>query len=213
MKRIMILLAILPALAYAQEPIRRHEIGINVGVSYNPANHEYKKFWRGYVAKYDLRDRNAGTLDDDQDYTTFNIDYLYNINDRVAIGALAGYGNTREDKCRILFSDEPLLRYGFAAMKSEIIYAMPSVRLSWFRSDNRRLNMYSRMSLGAMRQKNWVSHTSAPELPTDKEYKWGIAGQITAFGIEGGGQLVKAYSEFGYGMNGIANIGIKFYFK
>lgn len=138
---------------------------------------------------------------------TYNASYMYALNDYVSIGGTAGY--THADLTP--HDEETYYETG------NLFAAMGSIRTYWFRGNGCRL--YSSASLGWQVQfrkespnyNYWKDvYTYMPVDLSDKhEVVLQPAVQVSAIGLELGGETVKLFTEVGFGTQGMGQAGVR----
>lgn len=90
-------------------------------------------------------------------------------------------------------------------LRSHSYFAMPTAKYTWY--GHNRFRLYSKAGLGLQYYRlNVTSHI--PPIPERDEHKLKVAYQLSAVGIEVGGERMRGFTELGYGRQGIFNMGI-----
>lgn len=199
----------------------RHEVGINVGL--------------GSVMEdvyYDAVDKHVSPYGFDDGYTCLNageglcaplsLDYMYNINRRLAVGLTIGKGHIWEDKWEdvnipaVDEESEPQLDFYEAFPEVRGFYVMPSIRYKWWIFSRRPLALYSQLSLGYARTRFEVEEVKDKDgkviLPAYTTTNNRRGYQITLVGMEFGRGHLRSFVEIGKGYKGYFNTGVKLCF-
>lgn len=198
-----------------------HEIGINVGLG-SAMEDVY----------YDAVDKHVSPYGFDDGYTCLNageglcaplsLDYMYNINRRLAVGLTIGKGHIWEDKWEdvnipaVDEESEPQLDFYEAFPEVRGYYVMPSIRYKWWIFSQRPLALYSQLSLGYARTRFSVDEVKDKDgkviLPAYSTTNYRRGYQITLVGMEFGRGHLRSFVEIGKGYKGYFNTGVKLCF-
>ena len=87
---------------------------------------------------------------------------------------------------------------------NKYITVMPQLSLNWF--DLKVFCMYSKFAVGYTFLKSEYKYEQSSDKNSDKRF----ALQVTPIAVEAGIPAVRAFVEFGYGNQGLVNLGVKF---
>ena len=213
-----------PEVSQPEEPIpfHRHEVNAALGFGDNQADRDMHKIVDDFNNRYGMeRDWECGYSFGDS-YVTANLEYHYRLNKKWEVGALMGWGASRENYNNLAsyetdaphsFFEDGDSYYGWEHCRTFV--ATPSVRYTWI--ERRGFRYYSRVALG------WMHHHLAYDLShyyVEKgkssfvdEYKYNrikhnLAYQLTVLGINMGGSHFRIMGELGYGCLGIVRVGL-----
>ena len=195
----------------------RHELSVNIGMGGATDD-----------VFFDAVDKHVTPYGFDDFYMDFgsrgpnfplSIDYMYNLNRRLAVGGSIGKGHISEDQTKAVWTeiDESfLVSFYNCHPKCRSFHVMPSVRYKWWISGKGRYAAYSQLYLGYARTKFKVNEVKDEEgkvlLPAYSLKKNRLGYQVTFAGIEFGGGHLRSYIDLGYGYRGIFNFGMKYCF-
>ena len=234
MKRMILATALLCCVTLrlgAQQQIR-HEFSMGFGVGNNMADKQVNDVVDHYLEIYHMESE-VGCSDLFGDsHITMSFEYHYRLNQRWAVGCIAGWGLSNESYDGIEeYGSAPhsyLAKHG--SEQSRIFYIAPSVRYSWLTTMRGHMQLYSRAALGTIRQHMIFDYRQAAsdgrlytalEDDTQRdgynqklidEVKWRTAYQLTPVGIDLGNRFIHFYSELGYGFQGVFTFGMRFTF-
>lgn len=160
--------------AFAQQ----HEISFGYGypTAMKISNSQGDAFL-GALSGLDLNNKNSGS---------FNLEYMYNLNSKMAAGLVLGYEHSKMKS----------LDY-----KVDFITIMPSFKMNWIKKDIFRF--YSKIALGVT-----LDVASTDDInDTSVEFAY----QVSPLGFEVG-KSISGFAEIGYGHQGIGLIGIRYRF-
>lgn len=210
------------------EKYPRHEVNGTLGLSRNQADPSTQRFIDDILARYHLEDDfECFDLIGDS-YIVGKLEYHYRLNRKWDIGAMAGWGLSRES-----YSDEydileqkgkeaeeqktsPVFTYGYENCRT--FSFAPSVRYTWY--ETRSYRLFSRVAVGMMRHhrtfevERWKYNAQNVHgiQVGDTEYienkKWRMAYQLSPIAISVGGDNFRFIAELGYGCLGVVNIGL-----
>ena len=206
--------------ANGEYPMKRHEVGYSIGFIPCPY------FWENDKGLEDFFYRHYGLkppAGEERWYhganvtCTLNLDYLYNLNEKWAVGAFFGFSNDRGNPdARELKSDEGYVK---GSLDFTMWYVLPSVRYVWRSFSDGRGQLYSGLSIGLFRQKTrfCAEESDFYEIDHTKEkyihkYWTELTGQFTFVGFSVRLKRFKFYSELGYGCRGLYTAGAKYTF-
>lgn len=197
----------------------RHELSLNLGIS-GVLEDEFYDHTDRHVNNYDFCDNTC--LDSQLGYYPLSLDYLYNINRRLAVGLTLGKGTiseTKEKWVEMPVDDEeaiPTIYCYDARPESRGFHVMPSVRYKWWIVRNAPLAFYSQLSLGYARTKFTVNEVRDESgtvlLPSYSTSRSHLGYQATFAGMEIGRGHLRSFLEVGMGYKGIVNTGLKYCF-
>lgn len=215
----------------AQQPIR-HEFSMGFGVGNNMADKKVNDVVDHYLETYHMESEMGCSDFVGDSHITLSFEYHYRLNQRWAVGCIAGWGISKESYDGIeehgAAPHSYLAKYG--SEQSRIFYIAPSVRYSWLTTMRGHMQLYSRAALGTIRQHMIFDYQQAAsdgrlytafEDDTQRdeyrhehfdEVKWRSAYQLTPVGIDLGNRFIHFYSELGYGFQGVFTIGTRFTF-
>ncbi|SFG53158.1 hypothetical protein [Prevotella sp. KH2C16] len=198
----------------------RHEIRVGFGAGeeqhLNSVQHKY-------VCDYNLEE---GTGDADWGLEgpawVAWLEYFYHLSKRWAVGASVGFGISRE-AAHVPWEERHDANHPHSSiheaggvsyeaypntivnMRSRYYFAMPVVKYTWYGHNHFRL--YSKAGLGARYYKLDVT-CNTQSFPEIHEKNMKLSYQLSAVGVEVGGERMRGFAELGYGMQGIFNFGI-----
>ena len=206
----------LPALAQDA----RHEIKTGLGVA---DDHHLTSVQDKYIRDYDLQGGiEGGTWEGTGPSWTAYLEYAYHINHRWTIGASVGYGYASavavlslEERMSSPHEHSFLHEAGGVSyevfsntrthMGSRSYFLMPTAKYTWY--GHNRFRLYSEVGLGA-RYYRLDAACNTQSFPDIHERRVKLSYQFSAVGIEVGGERVRFFTELGYGMQGVFNLGI-----
>ena len=181
--------AILCVPAQAQEETR-HEVGISYGGVPN-------SIWLDAFG--DVISSIFGEKYEQDTYVgPIGIEYFYHTSPLIGIGAVATYVNNKENGIH----DNQVV----SKISSSYYTLMPAVKFNWLRRD--KWGMYSKLAIGATYRD--YSKTHEQEKATDNEVLFNF--QVSALGVEAGGQHVRGFAELGIGEQGVILGGVRYKF-
>ena len=213
----------------AQQQIR-HEFSMGFGVGNNMADKKVSDVVDHYLSTYHMESEMGCSDFIGDSHITMSFEYHYRLNQRWAVGCVAGWGLSNESYDGIeehgSAPQSYLAKHG--SEQSRIFYIAPSVRYSWLTTMRGHMQLYSRAALGTIRQHMLFDYQQAVtdgrlftaiEEETNSyrqehfdEVKWRTAYQLTPVGIDLGNRFIHFYSELGYGFQGVFTIGTRFTF-
>lgn len=150
----------------------------------------------------------GGTTLSESDYIgAINLDYTHHVGKVVSLGVNASFsridGNfyTTKKVDGVRVKDQ---KYGEDITNSFTV--MPTVKFNWFRREH--VSMYSRVSAGVTLQQEHEKYVNNEDL-NKNELHAHFNLQASPFGVEAGGNHVRAFSEVGFGQCGIVQAGIR----
>ena len=191
--------------------LTRHEVGYSIGFIPCPYFRENDKgledfFYRHYGLTSPAGEKRwyhgANVT------CTLNFDYLYNLNEKWAVGTYLGYSNDRGNPDALELKSDG--RYVKGSLDFSMWFVLPTVRYTWRSSSDGRVQLYSGLSIGLFWQKTRF-HAEESDFYTiddNKEKyiskKWSeLTGQFTFVGFSVRLKRFKFYSELGYGCRGL----------
>ena len=210
------------------EKYPRHEVNATLGLGRNQADPSTKHFIDNILTQYHLEDESECFDLLGASYVVGKVEYHYRLNRKWDIGAMAGWGLSRED-----YSDEPnvleqkrkeaeeqkpspVFTYGYENCRT--FSFAPSARYTWY--ETRSYRLFSRVAVGMMRHhrtfemERWkynAQNTHGIQVG-DTEYmentKWRMAYQLSPIGVTVGSDNLRFIAELGYGCLGVVNMGI-----
>ena len=168
---------------------KKHQLSVNYGVA---TLYDFAEVMGDiFVGAFDhmLGDKDDLELSDMSG--GFTIGYRYNLNDRWAIGLDGSYEKmTMSGKHN---AGNSLTRNYYSIM--------PTARVYWFNKSH--VSMYSRAAAGV------VIFTSKSNKDNKTESNATFTGQLSPIGIEVGGQVLRGFGEFGFGAEGLLQVGAR----
>ena len=224
-------LVALPQLVKAQPDGQRgkdvrfhHELNVSFGLGPNMTNRVFDNLKAPYLDKYHLEYEGECFDVIGESFLTLSLQYHYRLNNRWAVGIMAGWGratggyeNSSYQETNSLLTEESSdspAPWGDA--KVGIFYVMPSVKLTWKHFSH--CQFYSQVAAGMMRRHSKFSvavydsgnaEAEPKMLEKTDEIVWRPSYQLTAFGINVGGERLNFFSELGYGCAGVFNMGFR----
>lgn len=238
MKRILIVLLLLCCVTFrlgAQQQIR-HEFSMGYSVGNNMADKKVNDVVDHYLETYHMESTMGCSDIIGDSHITMSFEYHYRLNQRWAVGCIAGWGLSNESYEGIeeQHAEQKAAPKSYLAKhgteQSRIFFISPSVRYSWLTIMRGHMQLYSRVALGTIRQHMLFDYQQAAsdgrqytalEDDTQRdgyrqehfdEVRWQTAYQLTPVGIDLGNRFIHFYSELGYGFLGIFTIGMRFTF-
>lgn len=145
---------------------------------------------------------------------SISLSYFYHLNPQWSAGLIVGTGRRPYDDLVIEKTTTP---QGNDA--SEPLYAgnlnctdwyfMPAAKLKWYFMH--KSCIYSKVAFGAMSQHEYFKAVNC-DLFNDSRRTWHVAYQLSPIGIEVGSGSLRFFTELGYGMEGVVNIGTSYHF-
>lgn len=193
----------------AQEALRRQEFRIGVGLGEDP---HFEDVYDSYQDNYKL-----DTYGDSNSWNTelsFFAEYLYHFNKHLSVGLSAGYA--RVGKQELWDTSWDMDPYNSSDsypsdkhvnLKTSTIFVMPTLKFTWY--NNHHFAFYSRGGLGGQYYK---LDAKSQDYPERHESHLNLSYQFSPVGIEVGGDLIRFFSELGYGKQGVFNMGVVTHF-
>lgn len=180
---------------------RRHEISAGFNMVVDGRN---TSFLNEYKSSHNLGEVNSGGFFDF--CLPLNLQYMYNINKRLAVGCAVGFSRSSTETFDIGFdASGGRISNGFNSFKSRVFYAMPVARCSW--AVIKRVSFYSKAGLGYYHRRMTVdSETYGCERRTSSMLSY----QVTYLGIKASGRRLGLYAEAGYGDQGFLQFGLSY---
>ncbi len=148
-----------------------------------------------------------GGMQFDGFYSTgsIGVSYYRSLGKTVSVGGVVNYNrvfSNFHDK------DNPAITGNFAM---NWVVVMATAKFYWFKKPG--VAMYSKVGLGAGMLINRFTKKEADgtRAASPLTVGWAPAAQLSAVGVEFGGQF-RGFAELGIGMEGILNLGVKYYF-
>ena len=208
-------LVTLPQLMKAQPDGQRgkdvrfhHELNVSFGLGPNMTDRVFDNLKAPYLDKYHLEYEGECFDVIGESFLTLSLQYHYRLNNRWAVGIMAGWGRATGGYENSSYQETNDAKVG-------IFYVMPSVKLTWKHFPH--CQFYSQVAAGMMRRHSKFSvavydsgYAEEPRMleETDK-LVWRPSYQLTAFGINVGGERLNFFSELGYGCAGVFNMGFR----
>ena len=220
---------------------RHHEFSSSLGFGANIGDKEVNDMFDRYDRRYHLDAGDDYEDLVGKSFVTFNLEYHYRFDKQWAVGVIMGWGHSGDTYSRYDNVLEPvegmannyttICKYGDE--ESNTFYLAPSFRYAWFVKGKFRL--YSRVALGAMRQHTTFKYRESTHLEmlcdfnhfhtvespeflnkeqneSSDEVEWKLAYQLTPLGFDFGIEPIRVFSEWGYGCQGVFNIGVRLAF-
>ena len=130
----------------------------------------------------------------------FDLDYKYRLTPRFSIGGTIGFCNGEHHN----YTDFGEDYYDIGESDISMLYAMPSISYTWFKSDNGIFRAYSGAGLGIALLKEKI------DLPNQQYDKTNakIAYNVTLAGLSVGGESFKFFAEMNGGCKGMMSAGL-----
>lgn len=202
----------------------RHELSVSVG-SGDAVQRVFDNDLDNHVRSYGFVDDFGGMRDWYYDICmSASVDYMYNINRRLAVGLASGGANTSEYKYNTqsveLTTDDGqhvvVIASYEAYAKSAGFYVLPSVRYKWWIASKSPLALYSQLALGYAQTKFEVDGVNDVAgktiLPAFSTTHKRLGYQATFVGLEVGRGHLRGFVEAGMGYKGYLNLGAKYCF-
>lgn len=197
-------------LKYHRENYRLHDFGITIG-AYDPTSFEndLDDFVLQMRMKYLMDENYCG---DGAPGLTISGYYLYNLNDRIGLGATVGWnGMSHYELERMDFHQDENQRWRFdgeahAKMKARAFHFMPTVKYTWFYNSG--ISLYVKGSAGIYYRYMGFDYSKDAETIHAPKRDILFAYQATPIGIDFSNGPVRYFMEAGYGASGVFKIGI-----
>ena len=144
-----------------------------------------------------------------------NIHYECMLGKRAGIGVCVGYNNLKikqytETDTTFSSSVNTTIHY-WGDLHKHLFIIMPEAIINYFKRTH--LAMYGKLGFGLSLclEKNIIYADSKSD--SKKMFRSGPSLQYTLLGIEIGGMPWRGFAEFGYGYQGVAQVGVKYTFK
>lgn len=189
---IMVLVSIFPLESQAQEEMnKRHELYFGLGLLNSFIDHHNDKLTEPIT--YDSDDECFSVP------VNFDLDYKYRLTPRFSVGGSIGYTSVHNN-----YMDFGEDYYDIGESSISMLYAVPSISYTWFKSDNGIFRAYSGAGLGIALLKEKID---LPNQQYDKT-KAKIASYVTLAGLAVGGESFKFFAEMNGGCKGLMNAGL-----
>ncbi len=209
----------------ASSQTSKHEIRATIGLGVDAEVNDVREDLKNEFGLENSRNRGLKSVQG-----SYSLEYFYHPNKYWAIGVNfgiaessgAGIRRSYDTTCNSSFSDGesadavPRLIGGFIYafmpyseinIKSKSQFFLPSVKYSWISKEH--FCLYSKLGLGAQHYKIDITSGSNDYASLDRYIeKVKFAYQLSALGIEFGGERLRASIDFGYGKQGIVNAGL-----
>lgn len=216
MKKLLFLLLFIPVALMGQD-FNRHQFSIGVSGFGNPADKTFNDYTADLCRQngYDPTKRTFVLLGKSRHYMV-NMSYEYLINDRLSIGATAGWGKTwckyhdyAIDEVILWFIPVKTHTTVDMRVRSNVFYLAPTAKYYWYKSDKDVIRLYSKLSLGALHHRT-VTHWNVPaDKAGSTKTDWQVGYQLTPFGFEAGKGNFMIFTELGYGHQNVLNMGFR----
>lgn len=193
---------------YHRDSFHRHEFGLSIGVVDRTKLYRHNdSFVRNTSEKLQIE---GYIFDDYLPALTLNGHYSYHPNDRLGIGASAGWTSMPGQNSLHYSDSKHWEKEGLkdASASARTFFAMPTIQYKWLQ--NRHISMYSRGGIGAYYcHRNYTYWERDTRIEHDiTEDKFLFAYQVTALGVDFSNGPVRFFMEAGYGAEGVFKIGI-----
>lgn len=141
-------------------------------------------------------------IDNDSFFGPLSLEYMYHVKSWLGVGAIASFGRLKQDIFRGSESDR---RHEGEAANSYFTL-LPAVKFDWLRL--RYFGLYSKVGLGATYRKEKVTYDDPGYNNRDNSefhFNW----QVSGIGIEAGSPVIRAFTELGFGEQGMALAGVR----
>lgn len=206
---LLFILLIPTSITQAQEELRRQEFRIGAGLGEDP---HFEDVYDSYSDNYKL-DTYGGSNSWNTELSFF-AEYLYHFNKHLAVGLSAGYARVGKqelwDTSWVMDPYNPSDSYPsdkHVNLKTSTIFVMPTLKFTWY--NNHHFAFYSRGGLGGQYYKLDAKSVDYPER---HESHLKLSYQFSPIGIEVGGDLIRFFTELGYGKQGVFNMGVVTHF-
>lgn len=190
-----------------QRKYYRHEIGVSSGLGVSIDN-SFEKYQEHIREQYYYLGEGGGWFR--SILLIRNIHYYYNFNRRLAVGGSLSYTSSEEYFGYSEYSDVYI--HGQSRMKQSSYIIMPEIKWIW--TDYRYMRLYMRGGCGLYMQTQRFKSDfyDSSILKRENRTVWMPAYQISPLGIEIGSNRLCFFTEMGYGLNGILQMGLIFRF-
>ena len=177
----------------AQE--RKHEVAFSLGWL---SNSQVLDFYE------DLGGAMSGAQFENEKYIgPISVEYFYHVKPWLGVGGIIAYGQNKQD---VFFGHDK-----DGEIKNNYTSLLPAVKFDWLRKSH--FGMYSKVAFGAtMRNENYERAEGQPKRDYDEETVVHVNWQISAIGIEFGGEQLRGFAELGTGEQGVALAGLRYKF-
>lgn len=190
---IMALLSIFSLNGLAQEKMnKRHELYFGLGMLNSFISHYSDKMTE--PIKYNSDGECFGIP------INFDLDYKYRLTPRFSVGGTIGFCNGEHNDYMDFGEDY----YDIGESDISMLYAMPSISYTWFKSDNGIFRAFSGAGLGIALLKEKIN---LPNQQYDKTNAK-IAYNVTLAGLSVGGESFKFFAEMNGGCKGMMSAGL-----
>lgn len=182
----------------------RHEIGVSfgLGVSIDNSFEKYQK----HIKEHHYYLGEGGGWTHGSIFLIRNVHYYYNFNRRLAVGGSLSYTSSSAGHSGYVDF------HGEGEMKQSSYIIMPEIKWIW--TDYRYMRLYMRGGCGLYMQTQRFKSDfyDSSILKRENRTVWMPAYQISPLGIEIGSNRLCFFTEMGYGLNGILQMGLIFRF-
>jgi len=206
---LLVILLIPTSTTQAQEELRRQEFRIGAGIG---EDSHFDDVTDSYQDNYNLITHDGSNSGDTE--LSFFAEYLYHFNKHLAVGLSAGYARVGKQELWDTSWDtdpyNPSDSYPsdkHINLKTSTIFVMPTLKFTWY--NNHHFAFYSRGGLGGQYYK---LDAKSQDFPERHESHLKLSYQFSPAGIEVGGDLIRFFTELGYGKQGVFNMGVVTHF-
>ncbi len=203
----------------------RHEIVGSFGFGPNQADKDQRAMNQECYHHYPI-EREGECFDIiGQSYLTTHIEYHYRLNRKWDLGAIMGWGVSKEIYGSYFYYDRPILPsteeddvYSYGRHVYRSFTVAPSVRFTWH--ERKQYRLYSRVALGLLR--HHLTYRYYEDICDDYEnykyttvhqesidhLKWRMGYQVSPLCMSAGSDHFRFFGELGYGCLGVFNLGL-----
>jgi len=141
-------------------------------------------------------------IDNDKFFGPLAVEYMYRVKPWLGVGAIASYGRLKQE----VFRGSATERCREGEASNSYVTLLPAVKFDWLRLKH--FGLYSKVGLGATFRKEKVTYDDPQYADRDGSefhFNW----QLSAIGVEAGSPVIRAFTEFGFGEQGIALAGVR----
>ncbi len=217
MKKILLSGLMLLALTSSQNAFagKHHEFGFGYGlITHNQVAEFASDVKTNFDGATSLNvSKDVFEVDDLEFSGSYSFHYVFHPINFLGIGLIGSYQTSEGDVVAGGDLDDVFSGFGFSfgdldlpvgSVKNKYITIMPQLSLSWF--DLKVFSMYSKFAIGYTFLKSEYDYVDGgSEKNSDKRF----ALQISPISFEAGIPALRLFAEFGYGNQGIVNMGVK----
>lgn len=148
-----------------------------------------------------------GRYENERDFGPIAVEYFYHAKTWLSVGGTFVYGSCTQD---IVNRSDPENVKRVGDMVHNYFTLMPAVKFDWLRK--KYFGMYSKLAVGATLRQESVTSYDLEKEPSTKDNMVHVNWQLSPIGIEAGGTYLRAFTEIGFGEQGVVLAGIRYKF-